>query len=423
MRPADRELVARVLAWVMLAAGGALYAVILVRGLWSGRHDNDFKHIYFGMKALLDASSPYPPESLLLQASRTGMPDASLNPYVYLPFTGLSLGWLWPLSPAVASQVWFVVSHLCVVGSCVLIARILFPRRQMPALGLMLAVCAVCHPLARNLTAGQLNAVLLLCYAGAFALLVSRRAGMAGSVLGFAAMFKLSPGLFLVHFAARREWRPLAAMAAMCVVLGLVSLAAVGVGIHLEFLPMLRQMGYGRSTWQEYGAVFWKEPANQSINSLLTHLLVVDNGITTPWLRGSQSLANGLTAAAGALLTLIYLVCATLPRAGRVADPAPAFMAALLLSLLLPSLMWDHYLVQVLLPAAWLSARAIERRSPLIALEVTAAIIIICAPWPYGSDAFREGAGVPLMSVKLLPVLGMFLRCCRECRRTLPTTG
>jgi hypothetical protein len=286
----------------------------------------------------------------------------------------------------------------------------------------MLGVCAVCHPLARSLTAGQLNAVLLACYTGAFALVTNNRTSAAGGLLGFGAMFKLSPGLFLVHFAIRREWRALVSMAVACAALGLVSLAAAGVATHIEFIPMLRQMGYGRSTWQEFGAVFWKDPANQSINSLLTHLLVAENGITTPWLAGSQALANGLTMIASGALTLLYLFCVLPCRAGVRRDPAPPFMAALLLSLLLPSLMWDHYLVQALLPAAWLCSRALERRSPLLAIETAAVLFLLCVPWPYHSESFRTGLGVPFMSVKLLPVLVMFLRCCRECCRTPSAT-
>lgn len=422
MRPLDRSFLGRAFALLTLAAGAALYALLPVRGLWTGRHDNDFKHLYFGMKALLDGSSPYPPESLLLQASRAGMPDASLNPYVYLPFTGVSLGWLSPFSPAVASQIWFLVSHFLVLGSCLLAAQTFFPRRRTMALGLMLGVCAVCHPLARSLTAGQLNAVLLACYAGAFALVRQNRPLVAGGLLGFGAVFKLSPGLFLLHFAIRREWRALAAMAVACAALGLVSIAAVGIATHIEFIPMLHQMGYGRSTWQEFGAVFWKDPANQSINSLLTHLLVADNGITAPWLAGSQALANSLTMLASGLLTLIYLFCVLPCRPGVPRDPAPPFMATLLLSLLLPSLMWDHYLVQALLPAAWLCSRATERRSLLLAVEMAAVVFLLCVPWPYHSETFRAGIGVPLMSVKLLPVLVMFLRCCRECCRTPSAT-
>lgn len=426
-RPGNRRLP----ALLLLAAGAALYValqVVLAGGL---RHDNDFKHIYLGTLAILEGDSPYPPESLFLQASRQRMRNVSLNPYVYLPFTGLSLSFLAPLPFAAASRLWFALNHLFTLGALWLVSVTLWPSRRMEAFGTLMALLALNHPLFRTLMAGQLNLVLLLCAAGAWAALVRGRDTLAGAILGYAALFKLAPALFGLYFLLQRRWRALAAMAVTALLLFGASLIVTGWRMNADFLPMLADMRYGRSTWQHIradggGATFWKDPPNQSPNSLLTHLLVKDNGITESWLPLTQQAANAATWTVTLSLLAVYLWSARaalravpsnqnrlpLPPAG-----AGLFHATLLLSLLAPSLMWDHYLVAAILPAAWLAQRFWEDRRPGRLAALAGIWILISLPWDYFSPAWREGPGVALMSMKLYPTAALFLMVCGETRR------
>ena len=422
---------------LLLAVGAALYLAIQVWWLHDRRHHNDFKHIYLGVQALFDGDSPYPAQSLLLAASRSGMAGVSLNPFVYLPFTGLALGFLKPLAFPAAAEVWFLVSHLCIVASAWIMAGALFASVRVGAFGALLGALALFHPLTRSLTAGQLNPVLLLCYSGAFALCRTGRDAAAGTLLGFAAMFKLAPGIFGLHFLLTRRWRALAAMVLTVALLGILSIAVFGWSVHADFLPMLRQMGYGRSTWQEHGATFWKDPANQGFNALFTHLLVGGNGFAAAWLDGTQAVANAATIAAVAVLLALY-AWAAFGEGGHSCPPSESrceggcddglpititstststkgtiaadatFMLAVVVSLLVPSLMWDHYLVQAALPCAWLIAWEwnARRRSALILTALC--WVAMALPWPFSAEAFRSGAGVPLMSMKLLPLLVLF---------------
>ena len=55
-----------------------------VEGILTG---NDFAHIYFGSWLLWQGGNPYDPEALFNMAQ-----GQRLNPYVYLPFTGLIMG-------------------------------------------------------------------------------------------------------------------------------------------------------------------------------------------------------------------------------------------------------------------------------------------------------------------------------------------
>ena len=408
--------------FLLIAVALAVYIPLQIVMPLQNLHGNDFKHIYLGMQALTEGSEPYSPQSILLQASLHDLRHASFNPYVYLPFTGLAMAFLKPFTIPVASLIWFVLNHCFTLAAAWLMASgcLLSPseKRWRPLLfGSLVLVLALNFPLFRTLTAGQLNCVLLLCLAGAFNFFMRQRDLTAGAILGFAAMYKLAPGLYLFHLALRRRWRAFGSMLVTCAALGLVSIAVVGLSVHLDFLPMLKQMSYGHSTWEEHNAVFWKEPTNQSINSLATHLLVSGNGFTDPWLELEQRHANAVTQVITLALIAAY-VAAAWRRRRTDAKPqtqprreAALFHATLMLALLIPSLMWDHYLLLVILPAAWLFVDALRAgRHPRAGLTL-ALVALTAIPWPFASAHYTSGAAILLMSMKLYPALGLYTLC------------
>lgn len=414
-----------------LVAAIAAYAVFQVFMAWGARHDNDFKHIYLGARAVLEGDSPYPVRSMLMQANAAGLRGAALNPYVYLPFTGISLGWLAVMPFPVASAVWFALNQLLVAVSVAATALAVVPRRPAAAAAILVTGLAVCHPVTRTLTAGQLNFVLMAAVAGAFLALCRGRDALAGTLLGFAAVFKLSPAAFMLPLLLGRRWRAAGAMAATAGAALAVSLAVSGPAVHREFLGVVGDMGYGRSTWQHVradggGATFWKDPPNQSVNALLTHVIVAGNGIADPWIASTQPVANAATTIFAACAILAY--AATAARMSRAATPSPSrsgfspseqglFLATTPLSLLLPSLMWDHYLVALAPPALWLAARAAAGRRPAMLAAVAACWAVVCMPWDFHAPAWRSGPGVALMSVKLAPTLAIFALVLAETRK------
>ncbi len=416
----------RTLQVFFLVLLSAAYAYFQVWRPLMGLHSNDFKHIYLGMQAIWEGGDPYGALSLLSVARDHGLGHASLNPYVYLPFTGIVLGFMKPLAFPSAALLWFAINHILLLATILICSyetiKIINNRGGWLGVFNLLLLCAVIsHPLSRTLTAGQLNLVLMLCYAAAFALMARGRDVLAGAILGFAALFKIAPGFFLLHWVLVRRWRAFWAMAVTSVGLFAASVAIVGLRMHLDFLPMLRQMGYGRSTWEEYGATFWKDPWNQSINSLLTHLFVSSNRITLAWYEGTQTLANALTW----VVSLALLGCygfvawtATSPQASRAACAATfdlssqgLYMAALFLTLLLPSLLWDHYLVILILPVAWLAAVACSQKWWGVFITCVGCYLATAIPIRFDLEFFRAGMSVLLMSAKLYPTLILYGLC------------
>jgi len=421
IRPAGQLLISFLSRRELLALLLLVYCYFQVWKPLQNFHCNDFKHIYLGVQAVWTRQDPYTAESLLRIAQEYGLGNEALNPYVYLPFTAIALGFLRPLTFVQAAYVWFIVNHLSMLLSLWFIVLLVggmselrWPRLRVANL-LLLGVC-FSHPWARTLTAGQLNGVLLLIYALSAWLIWCRRETLSAFLLGFGAMFKLSPGIFILYFGLRRRWRAASTMLLSMIVLGLISVAIAGMKMHLDFLPMLRQMGYGHSTWEEYGATFWKDPWNQSLNSLLTHLLVPANRVTVAWAELSQNVANVLTTV-GVLVLLAGFLKVGLQmainceernaRERRLGEQA-FFQACLLLSLLIPSLLWDHYLVQLVLPVAVLSTIALEYRNWALFSLTVASYFLTILPWRFDAEYFRTGAGILLMSVKLYPTLLLY---------------
>ncbi len=379
------------------------------------RHDNDFKHIYLGTQSIIRDASPYSMEAMQTSLKNSGLsPKTPLNPYVYLPFTGLALSFVAPLNIRQASDVMFWLNVLCTLLSLWLIAEICHgkrarhPRPQLVTIefAALCAIMACAHPLTRTLNAGQLNSILLFALCLGFYLLQCKRDKWAGGLLGFAGMFKLSPLIYLLHFLLTKKFRAFLAMIVACVLFGLVSLIVCGVAMHVDFLAVLRDMGYGHSTWHEYGCTFWKDTTNQSLNSFITHIIVAGNNVTTPWFAGTQAEANIITTVCAMLLLLTYAVTAWRAR-GKTAREA-AYLLAVMTSLLLPSLMWDHYMLQALLPCWWLIAYAFDTRRYLTMIGMFLLLGILMMPFPYDSPVLTHGPNILLMSVKLWPALLIF---------------
>jgi hypothetical protein len=180
-------------------------------------------------------------------------------------------------------------------------------------------------------------------------------------------------------------------MILVAALLMLLSIAWVGIAPHRAFLPLLKQMSYGQSTWAQFGEAFYRDPYNQSLNSFFHHILVPWPGMR-PWVPLGPGWANLLTGVAF-LLCVAAVVWRTwpfgnarsvarasrpwFPKSSRCADPAILFALFILLSLLTPSIYWDHYAVIALWPLFACYARLPRHIRPWsTALMVSLALLL-----------------------------------------------
>jgi len=442
---ADRARSVRTLiGWIALAAVLGLYGYNQGYKAWRSMHANDFKHIYLGSLLLRHGQNPYDGEAFLGWAGRYGF--RTINPYVYPPTTGLILRPLATLSFDEAKRVWFYLNHAMLLGALALCIHLFLGWRDPWRLAAVVLLAATSFPLRRTLTAGQLNCVLLLTYCALCWAERNRRDWAVGLFVGFGTLFKLLPGIFVLYYLAKRRWRALVWTALWSGAILGTSLATMGWRVHAAYLPVVRAMGYGRSVWQERLIAggqepFYRDPFNQSPNSLFHHLLAPDPvGKIKPLVElggaKGRSLADLLTiAASAAIVAAAFLAVRPQKASGSGVDKANGenvsgdrprdrweLEVALVVTtaLLLPSIMWDHYLVVLFLPQIILFAAYLDEpvgKIPRIAAFLAASALLAC-PVAFGRPEFNHGVGLLAMSAKLGGVLVLFGLTLVEIRKT-----
>lgn len=401
--PAERLFLALMAAFFVLSAGQA--GLMLMDGRI---HGNDFKHLWAGAWLLAHGQSPYDPRLIFRTAQTFGL--GAINPYVYLPTTGLLMRPLASMSYPAAQLVWFLLNWLLAWWIVLAGPRLM----KLPLAGLArlagAAFLAGGFPFYRQMTAGQMNVVTAALIVGTLACLLRRRDRLAGTLLALGFAWKISPALLIVALLPMRRWRAAAWGVGVSLLLMGVALAVSGPRVFVQALPMLSQMGYGQSTWAEMGNDFYRDPANQSINSLFHHLLTV-NPHSQPWAALGAEWANGLTWLVALIIAGLWIGrLARLKSAdlARETNLTALFLAAVMAMLLLPSLMWDHYVVQALLVIFWLFGRRETTRHAASLALALALFAMLAIPWLYAAPERQSGLGLPLMSIRLWPMLALY---------------
>ncbi|MCC5875021.1 MAG: DUF2029 domain-containing protein [Candidatus Sumerlaeia bacterium] len=380
-----------------------------IPGIASGQ--NDYKHVWAGARLLQSGFSPYPAEVMLSAAGGYAETEdhrfRTINPYVYPPFTALVMMPLAQLPFASSAVAFSILNHILLLGALFLAAWLLGWRGNPWVVVLLLAMVSFNATVFRQNNAGQLNVILLFGYT--LVLVGIRRSWptpVLGAIAAALALFKLSPGILLIWFLLRREWKRAGWMAAFTILFTLVTLVLFGWGVHWDFLPVLRDMGYGSSTWQEYGNTFWRDPYNMSFNALFHRLFVEHEGSgMVPWVALSPVVANGFTW----LVSLMLLGLFAFVSWNQKIALSVSYSTMILVSLLLPALFWDHYLVQALLPVMLLSFVAfrlpgITHRWVLLGLIALSVVVLSWTVRFHGMD-WNSGPALLLHNLKLLPAL------------------
>ncbi|MCX8035455.1 MAG: DUF2029 domain-containing protein [Candidatus Sumerlaeia bacterium] len=428
----------RGLGWAALIAALAAYGWLQGAGAYRALHGNDFRHLYLGSVFLRHGMNPYDELEFLNWRERYFGP-LGINPYVYPPTTGLALRFLTHWDWITAQRVWFVLNHVMLLAALALCAHLFFGFRNPWLLALIAALAATSFPLRRTFTAGQLNCVLLLLYSVLCWAVVRKRAWLAGLMVGFGTLFKLVPGIFFLYFLWTRRWRCLLWSGVCFAVVLTVSVAAVGWKVHAAYWPVMRAMGYGKSVWEArliHDGIepFYRDPYNQSLNSFFHHILAPDpvahenpRDRVIPWVMlgaHGKIFADILTWLVS-LFLLALALWAIRPQRLPLSIPSPPSTASIassfpaepleitlmiLLSLLLPSILWDHYAVALFLPQIALFAALLRAgRGLSFAMAVwMAASIVLAMPIAFDQYAFLRGPGLLGMSAKLFGVLALY---------------
>lgn len=235
--------------------GGAVAALVVahlalvaavVPHAWASRHGRDVATYYYAAQAAAHAEDPYARSNLERRAAREGT-RRSVFPLLYPPTFLLVAIPLTVTSLFSAYLLAFLLNELAALA--VVLALALGWRDQQTWLGLVgLAVVALGSCVPNNALMGQLNLPVLALTLGALALVRRGRWRLGGALLALAVALKLAPIVLLGWWMLRGRWRPALAASLGLLVLGLASIAWLGVGPWLtyltEVLPSLRSGAY-----------------------------------------------------------------------------------------------------------------------------------------------------------------------------------
>ena len=185
----------------------------------------------------------YPPPFLLLpQAIRAVAPD------------------FWDVR-----RIWFALQALVLSGAIVGLAAWIGGHRGAMALLGGVLLLAFPHPVAA-MQQGNFQVTAVCLAAVAFALLVAGRNGIGGTVLAYAALAKIFPGILVVPLVSGRYWRQLAWVAAAGVALLAMTVALQGTRPFHDFVstalpeissgaafPQTELRQHARVNWSAYG--------------------------------------------------------------------------------------------------------------------------------------------------------------------------
>ena len=302
-----------------LGAGLALAGVLMLLAaisIWIGRSPGwgyDFWAYYDAAIRFVQTGTPYEAETL----SGPFRPGA-FGLYLYSPVLALLFVPLTALGDQAAIMVWLGIRIAILVLACALMP---VPRAVRLA---TFGVAGLSAPVLYDLDLG--NVSLFVTFVGVLAWRWMDRP-VAGVALAAALMVRPTMALIAAWWLLRGVWRPAVAVVAAAALIVLATLPVVGLDRWFEYLTVLRNVS--------------------DVTGVRSN---VDLG-------SSLLLLGGPAWAAPIALFAGYVVAASACLYSLRRDRELSFVVTMMATVLLAPLLWDHYLTNLLVPAAFLASR------------------------------------------------------------------
>ena len=395
------------LAAIVLLA--ALTLLLFMRGIVPGtsRLDTDFPNYLTAARIVADGGQTerlYDDSWFQEQMRRYGIGKPSEGKFApFPPPTALLMVPLARLEPLNALRIMTGVSMVCLVGSIILLMRILSWSLVDTAVFTLLSGYALMSALRFGQPYALVSASCILGYY----LYGQGRPWLSGICFGLFTPLKYFPIVILIYFAFRREWKVVLGGATVILAVALTSIGILGWKVHAEFLSaVLGNHLVGNLSMQEPFATSF-----QSFDALLRQLFVFDARfnrqplITAPALQGIGVLITKTSILVVALATLVELA-----RRDRATAIAPSIGILGILVLLLAPATATYHFVLLWLPVGLLIGYFLRERAAGYAYVILALYALI-GFFPYRLTAPFEGRGAlaVLAFPRLLLLLTMFV--------------
>jgi hypothetical protein len=392
-----------------------LLAILSIALVWRGvvpaisKVDTDFPNYLTAARIVVDGG---PVERLYedswfqsqMRRYQIGKPEeGKFAPFP--PPTALLLVPLAHLTPLAALRVVTALSALCLLGSVFLLAKVLSWSYLETAVFLLLSGYANFNAL----RFGQpYMLVSLSCVLGYYARL--RGAPFwAGVCLGLFVPIKYFPLVFLIYFAARREWKLVLGGAVATSAVLVLSIAVLGWGVHADFLHSIlgTHLTARLSMQSPFSASF------QSFDALFRRLFVPDASLNPqPWLALPRLDIVALIVTKSVLFTTAIATLWRSARGGVIDSVAFSIGMLGILTLLLAPATATYHFVLLWLPIGLLINQFYREGKPVMASMMLGMYALI-GFLPYGHTFQFEGRGglTVLSFPRLFVLLAMFWLC------------
>lgn len=189
---------------------------------------------------------PLTPAEVSYLHAKTLILSSDLNPPF---FTLLLLPMAW-LNYYKGFLVWSVLSGIATIAG-ILLALKTYPTLWNNTVLRMWVLVAflVYFPTYANLRFGQVTSILLLLTAATLLACHKQQFRRAGICLGLAFSLKIFYGLFLIFFAARKQWRVVFYMMGTYIVCGICALCVFGIKAYKSYYSSLGNINWYSATW------------------------------------------------------------------------------------------------------------------------------------------------------------------------------
>lgn len=355
--------------WIWLLGSALCVGVFSYWGVWLPLHSSGY-----------DFTGPYEAAYALAHHARLQVYDVAMQrvfneQVLRLPDGPSDFRWTPPsaalliplglLPYPVARIVWWIMSLAALLASLWLLARSVATSAQrlgrnvpMWAATLLLFGAAACaQPITDSLRLGQSTTFLLLGFAMVVYGEVHHRPGLSGVGLAIAILDKLFPGILLVYFLWRGNYRLVLVTLAILAALIVATLPVTGIAMYGAFVQAL--------------STYSNQPNAGPVNLSLYHALIVLFGALVQ--RGTGEPTSGIIPALALLVCVASFGALLLaqgmpdivrrrlsPQPDAQSDSRPTTMPLFAVSwavcsmLLVEPIVWIFYYVLLLVPLAWL---------------------------------------------------------------------
>ncbi len=303
-------------------------------------HTNDFKHMYLAAKLVRNGIDPYNSIEFLYYSRLEGF--SSINPFVYPIFNAIFFIPISYFPFEVSKYVWFFLNHIFIMVGIYFILKGVRKLKYV-YICVILLFLTFSFPFYRSLTAGQLNAFLFLLYSLLFYSFVRNKMNLYAFLIAFGGMIKILPFFMGIILLRRKYWKYLLHFFLYFLLINILCIFTVGWDTYLDYIPILKAMRFGSSTWAKYGASFHIAPANQSFAAFLLRSFTRNKYNLAPILNIEESylkIVFYLTEIFSLLVCLIFVIKLRLK---SLSDYILLFLLVIYTNFFLPTIVWDHY--------------------------------------------------------------------------------